>query len=600
LLALLSAALWLTRRMYAGFGFWTLAKLVGTAGFALGVVYGNTPGIAVLMGLAGLGSVLLSLEGCRSFFGLRPQHYFHAAILVSHLAVLMYADLVLRYPRLIILETLLVIGVFNGWICWLLFRRNAPGAKLGRSTTAIGFAALAAVYIATGLRFIFVLSGTPGAQVSNVTFAVVTQLALITANFGFFLMHYERLLRDREEEAARTALLNQDLNDLKDHLEDTVQEKTAELIRSQKLESIGRLAGGMAHDFNNLLAMLHGHANLVQAKMPPGNPLRSHIDKIVNVCEEASSITEGLLAFGSQQSIEPSILLVNDVLHRLDGLLRDIVGDKIELAMRLDPSLGYTLADRGQLRQVLINLVLNARDAMPEGGDLTITTRNVDFDESMNSDVPPGSYAMVVVSDTGHGMDEETRSHIFEPFFTTKESSKRSGLGLATVYGIVKQSGGHVQLETKRFEGTTFRVLLPRLQKKVPESVFDLSVSNSGNILVVEDYKELRALIGEVLREAGYSVIEASTGPEALGLLRHYQGRLDLVMTDLAMPEMDGRTFAEHVHLEYPDLNIVFMSAYPEAVLEHAEAKQNRIRVLRKPFTDEDLTAQVREVLKPA
>jgi signal transduction histidine kinase/CheY-like chemotaxis protein len=601
LLALLSAALWFTRRMYAGFGFWTLAKLVGTASFALSVVYGNRIEIAVLMAVAGLGSVLLSLEACRSFFELPPRKYFSAIALAVHLFLLVYAGAVLRSPALILLEALLVAGVFNGLIAWLLFRRTLPGAKLGRATTAFSFTVLAVAYITTALRFVFIYNGALGAQVTTPAFAAITQLALIAANFGFFLMHYERLLRDREEEAARTAVLNRDLNELKDHLEDTVQKKTAELIRSQKLESIGRLAGGMAHDFNNLLAVMHGHANLVQAKMPVANPLRSHIDKIVNVCEEAGSLTEGLLAFGRQQSIKPSAILINEVVHKLDSLLRDVVGDKIELATRLEPSLGYTLADRGQLRQVLINLVLNARDAMPEGGDLTISTRNVDLDEPLKSDIPAGSYVMLTVTDTGHGMDEETRSHIFEPFFTTKESSKRTGLGLATVYGIVKQSGGHLQVETQRFEGTTFRVFLPRLPKQaVPKTVPELSASNGGNILVVEDYKELRALIGEVLREAGYSVIEASTGPEALGLLRHYQGRLDLVMTDLAMPEMDGQTFAEHVRLEYPDLKIVFMSAYPEAVLEHAETKQDGIRVLRKPFTDEDLTAQVREVLKPA
>jgi len=293
------------------------------------------------------------------------------------------------------------------------------------------------------------------------------------------------------------------------------------------------------------------------------------------------------------------------VVRKVESLMRDIVGDRIELAAILDPSLGYTLADRGQLRQVLMNLVLNARDAMPTGGELTISTSNVDVDEDGRSDIPAGSYVMLAVADTGCGMDEETRSHIYEPFFTTKESNKRTGLGLATVYGIVKRSGGYIQVDSELFKGTTFRVFLPRIEERPVPTVPGTSVSTvatpaNAKILVVEDYEELRALIGEVLREAGYSVLEAATGPEALTLLRDYRGRLDLVMTDLAMPEMDGQTFAEQVQLSYPELKIVFMSAYPEAVLEHAETKLNRIRVLRKPFTDQDLTARVREVLNPA
>jgi CheY-like chemotaxis protein len=292
---------------------------------------------------------------------------------------------------------------------------------------------------------------------------------------------------------------------------------------------------------------------------------------------------------------------LNDVVHKIEGLVRDILGERIELITKLSPSLGYALADRGQLRQVLMNLVLNARDAMSSTGTLSIATENADLREALSADVPAGPYVVLTVSDSGCGMDERTRNRIFEPFFTTKEGSKGTGLGLATVYGIVKQSGGHIQVESEPFQGTTFRVYLPRVTHEAAAETAAPTASYSGaSILVVEDYRELRSLIGEVLREAGYTVLEAATGAEALSVLHDCRGCVDLVMTDLAMPEMDGQTFAEQVRLKHPELKIVFMSAYPEAVLEHTGAKQTRIPVLRKPFTDEDLTARVREVLNPA
>jgi CheY-like chemotaxis protein/two-component sensor histidine kinase len=360
----------------------------------------------------------------------------------------------------------------------------------------------------------------------------------------------------------------------------------------------------MAHDFNNLLAVIQGHANVIHAKMPPVNPLRVHIDKIVNVCEEATSLTERLLSFGSHQDFQRGVVHLNQVISKIEGLVRDILGARIELVINLDPSLGCGLADRGQLRQVLMNLVLNARDAMPRGGTLVIETRNVEIaaEDAQSNGGTSGSYIMLVVEDSGRGMDERTRSRIFEPFFTTK-GDQGTGLGLATVHGIVKQTGGHIEVESRPGLGTTFRIFLPRIkQEEQPagEPPATITVAPSARILVVEDYPELRSLIGEVLREEGYTVLEAATGAEALALLRDHQGRLDLVMTDLAMPEMDGRRFAAQVRVTHPELKIVFMSAYPDAVLGHAESKQDSIPVLRKPFTDEDLTARIREVLNPA
>jgi signal transduction histidine kinase/CheY-like chemotaxis protein len=596
LLALLSAILWSRGRMFAGFGYWTLAKVFGTAGYLIGALLKPSVSSTILMGLVGVASLILNLESCRRFFGSPPQVWLDWGIGVAYLAIGWYLGAELGARQALMAATLFMLGVIYGWAAGVLFTARSSGHKLGKNTTAIAFTVLCLIFLVSGIEVISIVpgvSGTPG-----IVFGLVTELGMVVAAFGFFLMHYERLLYEREEQSARTASLNRDLTDLKTHLEETVQRKTAELIRSQKLESIGRLAGGMAHDFNNLLAVVHGHANLIQAKMPHLNPLRGHVDKIVNVCEEASSLTERLLAFGQQKSFEPGIVQLNDVVHKVEGLVRDILGDRIELVTSLSPDLGCALVDRGQLRQVLMNLVLNARDAMPSAGTFNIATENADLNEALSADAPAGQYVVLTVSDSGCGMNEEIRSRIFEPFFTTKGGSKGSGLGLSTVYGIVKQSGGHIHVESEPFQGTTFRVFLPRVPEEAVMEVAPVAARSSGAcILVVEDYKELRALIGEVLREAGHTVLEAATGTEALSVLRDYRGQLDLVMTDLAMPEMDGQTFAEQVRRDQPDLKIVFMSAYPEAVLENGDARQARIPVLRKPFTDEDLTARVREVL---
>jgi len=594
LLAVLSAILWLTGRMYAGFGYWTLAKLLGALGFVLATVFPPNAYLTPLIFLAGLGSVILGLEACRSFFGRPARVAFDLVMGGMCLAILLYGAVALRSRQFSVMLVLFVFGVLYAATAWVLFRASVPGMILGRIITAFSFAILASIYLITVLGPL--ADNFTSLAAWMIAFTIASQLGLIVANFGFFLMHYERLLHDRELETA-------ELSDLKHNLQETIEKKTAELIRAQKLESIGRLAGGMAHDFNNLLAVVHGHANLVQAKMTPGNPLRVHMDKIVNVCEEASSLTERLLAFGRQKSFERGVVQLNQVIQKIEGLTRDVLGARIELITKLDPALGGALADRGQLRQVLMNLVLNARDAMPQGGTLLVATENavISPDQSkLMDDVAPGLYVALTVTDTGRGMDERTRSRIFEPFFTTKSSSQGTGLGLATAYGIVKQCGGYIQVESQPAKGTSFKIYFPRINEAdAAAPKHEPSAPLSARILVVEDYHELRSLIGEVLREEGYTVLEASTGTEALSVLREHSGCLDLVMTDLAMPEMDGQTFADQVRRAHPELKIVFMSAYPEAVLEHAEGKHNSIPVLRKPFTDADLTARIREVLNP-
>ncbi|MBV8842815.1 MAG: response regulator [Bryobacterales bacterium] len=594
LLAVLSAMLWLTGRMYAGFGYWTLAKVLAALGLALMTLFPASPYHTAPMILAALGSVMLSLQACRSFFGRPPRIAFNLALAGACLLSVVYGGVVLRSPQVTILALMLVIGLLYAWTAWVLFRACVQGMMLGKAITAFAFTLLASINLIGALPL---ARNSTTLSTWMIALTITSQLGLIVASFGFFLMHYERLLQDRELETA-------ELSNLKHNLQETIERKTAELIRAQKLESIGRLAGGMAHDFNNLLAVVHGHANLVQAKMPQGNPLRVHMDKIVNVCEEASSLTERLLAFGRQKSFERGVVQLNQVIQKIEGLTRDVLGARIELITNLDPALGGTLADRGLLRQVLMNLVLNARDAMPRGGTLLIATQNAEVtpgQAKLMDDIAPGMYVALTVTDTGRGMDERTRSRIFEPFFTTKSASQGTGLGLATAYGIVKQCGGYIHVESQPSKGTSFKIFLPRVNEAqaVPAKQ-ESAAPVSARILVVEDYNELRSLIGEVLREEGYTVLEASTGAEALSVVREYRGRLDLVMTDLAMPEMDGQTFADQVRRAHPHLKIVFMSAYPEAVLDHAEGKHHRIPVLRKPFTDADLTARIREVLNPA
>jgi signal transduction histidine kinase len=287
----------------------------------------------------------------------------------------------------------------------------------------------------------------------------------IVTTFGFFLIQYERLLKDREEESGRTVVANRELTELKDHLEDTVRERTAELSQARRMEGIGRLAGGVAHDFNILLTVMVGCSGLLHAKLPSPSPLTRYVDQIAGACQQAQTLTQQLLAFGRRQQLRPVVLDINDVVREVEVMLKHFIGGEIELVTALDPAAGRVTADRAQLHQVIMNLVLNARDAMPSGGRLVIETASTFISEDRGrrqDDIPAGSYVMLTVKDSGVGMDPETQSRIFEPFFTTKDTSKGAGLGLSTVYGIVKQSAGHIQVESKRAQGTSIRLLLPR------------------------------------------------------------------------------------------------------------------------------------------
>ena len=378
-----------------------------------------------------------------------------------------------------------------------------------------------------------------------------------------------------------------------------------QLRQAVKLEAIGTLAGGIAHDFNNLMTAVIGYSDLLLYRLQKDNPLRKDIEQIRNAGLSAASLTRRLLAFSRKQVLQPKVLDLNRVVADTEKMLRRLIGEDIDLVSRLDSALGRVAADPSQIEQVVINLAVNARDAMPRGGKLTIETANVSLDESyarQHIDVRPGQYVMLAMSDTGIGMDAATLSHMFEPFFTTKETGKGTGLGLATVYGIVKQSGGHIWVYSELGQGTTFKVYLPGAEKdteSVPSdaALTELPQGRSEALLLVEDDDTVRSLAGRCLRMNGYTVIEAREGAEALKIFEEHGGSFHLLITDVVMPGMSGRELAKEITLLSPELKVLYMSGYTANAIAQHGVLDAGITLLQKPFTPEALVRRVREVL---
>jgi PAS domain S-box-containing protein len=375
----------------------------------------------------------------------------------------------------------------------------------------------------------------------------------------------------------------------------------AQLRQAQKMEAVGRLAGGIAHDFNNLLTTILGTSDLLLEELPEQKRWREDVEEIRKAGDRAASLTRQLLAFSRKQVIEAAALNLNETVSSVSSMLRRLIGEDIELVTRLDPDLGMIRADSGQVEQVLMNLAVNARDAMPKGGALVIETMNtqVEGDKDAGPGIPPGSYVMLAVSDNGIGMDAEVQSHIFEPFFTTKEQGKGTGLGLATVYGIVRQSGGYVAVSSALGVGATFKIYLPRV-KDVPEPKVTPRVSPRGGtetILVAEDEPAVRNLARRVLESHGYSVIAASGGEEALAMSRGFDGRIHLLLTDVIMPGMSGPQLADRIASEREDARVLFMSGYTDTAISHHGVLEPGIWYLQKPFSPVGLAEKVREVL---
>lgn len=377
-----------------------------------------------------------------------------------------------------------------------------------------------------------------------------------------------------------------------------------QLRQAQKMEALGRLAGGVAHDFNNLLTVIGGHSELLLDRLQPGNPLHSNSLQIRKTADRAASLTRQMLAFSRMQVLQPRVLDINELIVEMGKLLRRLIREDIEFSLRLGDSLARVKADPGQLEQVLLNLTVNASDAMPLGGKLTVETQNVIADEGYVRERPsvePGAYVLVRVTDTGHGMDEATKARIFEPFFTTKEPGKGTGLGLATVYGVVKQSGGFIWVESQPGNGARFEIYLPRTIEQV-ESAQKTGECNgcSGKqktVLVVEDEKEVRELACEFLKSAGYSVLTAEDGTEALETAKRVGKSIHVVLTDIVMPKMRGPALAKQLKALLPNVKIVFMTGYLEQNGDGAEFLKGAF-FLQKPFTREGVVTQIGEALK--
>jgi len=381
------------------------------------------------------------------------------------------------------------------------------------------------------------------------------------------------------------------------HLENMVQQ-------SQKLEAIGRLSGGLAHDFNNLLCVISGHAELLTEQIQPEHPSLRNLAQIKKAVDSASSLTRQLLAFSRKQVFHPRILDLNAIVIETEKLLGRLIGEHIEFFSTLHPTLGHVRVDPVQVEQVLVNLVLNARDAMPLGGKLTIETGNVELGEGSRSKhaiVPAGNYVVLSVTDNGCGMDEETQSRIFEPFYTTKELGKGTGLGLATVYGIIKQSGGFIWVYSEPGQGTSFKVYLPRIDRPTTPlpSINTPAELRKGTetILLVENAEPLRTLAKEFLKGGGYAVLKAENGKEALQIASSFGGTIHLLLTDVIMPGMGGKQLALHLSGLRPATRVLYMSGYPNDGIVQSGILATGVVLLEKPFTREILLRRVRQVL---
>jgi two-component system, cell cycle sensor histidine kinase and response regulator CckA len=404
------------------------------------------------------------------------------------------------------------------------------------------------------------------------------------------------VVRDRKGQVQKLVIVNRDITERK-QLEQQLQ-------MAQKVEAVGRLSGGIAHDFNNILGVIIGYTEALQKRMQPENAFRDAIDEIQRAAKRAASLTQQLLAFSRKQVLEPKILDLNAVVRDMEKMLGSLMGEHTELALALSDSLGMVKADRTQIEQVILNLTVNARDAMPEGGKLTIETWNVDMDEA-NTARPaymlPGSYVLLKVRDTGCGMTREVQAHIFEPFFTTKEKGKGTGLGLATVYGVVKQSGGYILVESEPGKGAVFEIYLPLVEApavpaKQSRAPVKRQQKHETTVLLVEDEASLRKLTRDVLQEFGYTVLEVADASQALEMARKSRA-IDLLLTDVIMPGMSGPALADALAISHPDTQVLFMSGYTHGEIAKQGILDAGMAILHKPFTREELIRRVQDAL---
>jgi len=410
-------------------------------------------------------------------------------------------------------------------------------------------------------------------------------------------------VRNHRGEIDKVVIVSRDISERK-QAEELLRRRDEQLRQSQKMEAVGRLSGGIAHDFNNLLGVIIGYSESIEQRLAPGDPVRKSAEEIRKAGERAASLTHQLLAFSRQRVMQSQILDLNALVTDMGMMLRRLIGMHIELTTNLATELDRVKAEQSQIEQVIVNLVVNARDAMPEGGKLLIETSNFDVNENFASSFPflqPGPYVLLTVTDTGIGMDDNTRRHIFEPFFTTKGPGKGTGLGLATVYGVVKQSGGSVIVDSEPGEGSTFKIFLPQTQESavtpVPNESAAKGSTGAGTILLVEDEEALLNLAAERLTECGYTVLPARDGIHALEVARSFHGTIHLLLTDIMMPRLGGLSLARSLSELRPGIRVVFMTGHAERDTSYWEALRSGAESIQKPFSREQLVRLIRHTL---
>ncbi len=457
------------------------------------------------------------------------------------------------------------------------------------------FDGISALAIARELRpdvpFIFV-SAILGEELAIDTLLRGATDYILKQRLGRLVPSVQRALRELDERMERK------------RAEEALRQSEQQLRQAQKMEAVGRLAGGLAHDFNNLLTIIMGYSQMLLGELGPDHPLRAQIEETQKASERAATLIRQLLTFSRKQAREPKVVSLNSVVHNLDSMLRRLIGEDIEFVIALDPDEGRVKADQSHLEQVVMNLVVNARDAMPQGGKLTIEISQTTLLRTPMHHLrplPPGSYMKLSVRDTGCGMDAETLSHIFEPFFTTKEEGKGTGLGLSTVFGIVTQSGGGIDVRSEVGKGTTFDIYLPKVESEAETAPIvsppEQMSRGTETILLVEDEPSVRDLIREELRKCGYQVLEAKNGVEACLVATQQPGFIHLLLTDVVMPAMSGRELAHHLLAIKPDLKVLFMSGYLDDVGVGSDMDEHKTAFLQKPFTPEVLARTVRNLL---
>jgi CheY-like chemotaxis protein/anti-sigma regulatory factor (Ser/Thr protein kinase) len=369
------------------------------------------------------------------------------------------------------------------------------------------------------------------------------------------------------------------------------------------MEAIGRLAGGVAHDFNNILTAIIGYSQLAMNSIDPFDPLNSLLKDIYNAGEQATSLTYQLLAFSRRQMLKSVVINVNTLINNMQHMLRRLISENIEIVTLLDPDLGNIKSDRSQMEQVLLNLIINAKDALLHGGKIVIETKNITIENKLSNivDIIPGDYIQITVNDNGHGMDKEVQSRIFEPFFTTKDKSRGTGLGLSTVYGIIKQSLGKISVYSEPDRGATFKIYLPRVDQQVDiekeSAVISERLEGSETILVVEDNENVRDLVCKGLRFYSYNVLNASKPEEALKICLQNKDTIKLVVTDVVMPQMSGQELARILTEKYPMIKILFISGFTDSAIVHYGILDSGMAFLQKPFTPDKLAGKIREIL---